>query len=74
MKVERISALRALEPRVSLPSRPPRSEPAPAEDGRFAGERGKSEQALRQALERGVGAAHKREHSARFGALLDEEA
>ena len=28
----------------------------------------------RAALERGVGAEHKRAHSARFGALLDEEA
>lgn len=74
----KIEAIRPLKPiNESLP-RPPA--PAPTEGSgeeekpRFAGERGKSEAALRAALERGVGAKHKRAHSARFGALLDEEA
>lgn len=73
MKIEAIRPLKPINESLPRP-RAPTEGSGEKDKPRFAGERGKSEQALRAALERGVGAEHKRAHSARFGALLDEEA
>ena len=68
MKIDAIAPLRP----VAAPTVEPR-EPA-ARNQAFDGERGKSLEALRKAVDKGVGAEHKQAHSRRFGALLDEEA